>query len=144
VDRLGRNYMDVCDTIREFMKRGVIVRTVINGMVFDGSTADPMQMAVRDALVAFLAATAQAQAEATKIAQRAGIDHAKTTDATAYRGRKPSYDRASLDQIIAALDSPSPPSLGQVAKAFGISKQTAFRISKDRQGAMAALEAWSI
>jgi putative DNA-invertase from lambdoid prophage Rac len=36
-----------------------------------------MQKAVRNALIAFMAATAQAQAEATKAAQRAGIDHAK-------------------------------------------------------------------
>jgi putative DNA-invertase from lambdoid prophage Rac len=77
VDRLGRNYTDVVDTIREFMRRGVIIRTVINGMVFDGSTTDPMQQAVRDALIAFMAATAQAQAEVTKSAQRAGIDHAR-------------------------------------------------------------------
>jgi hypothetical protein len=34
-------------------------------------------MAVRDALVGFMAATAQAQAEVTKEAQRAGIDLAK-------------------------------------------------------------------
>src|SRR5262249_41039573 len=34
VDRLGRNYEDVCDTIREFMRRGVVVRTVINGLTF--------------------------------------------------------------------------------------------------------------
>src|SRR5215470_6848664 len=72
VDRLGRNYADVSDTIREFMRRGVAIRTVINGMTFDGATTDPMQQAVRDALIAFMAATAQAQAEATKAAQRAG------------------------------------------------------------------------
>jgi len=36
VDRLGRNNSDVTDTIRAFMARGVIVRTVINGLVFDG------------------------------------------------------------------------------------------------------------
>jgi hypothetical protein len=30
VDRLGRNYEDVCDAIREFMRRGVAIRTVIN------------------------------------------------------------------------------------------------------------------
>src|SRR5262249_32676450 len=29
VDRLGRNYIDVVDTIRDFMRRGVIIRTVI-------------------------------------------------------------------------------------------------------------------
>jgi putative DNA-invertase from lambdoid prophage Rac len=32
-----------------------------------------MQQAVRDALIGFMAATSQAQAEATKAAQRAGI-----------------------------------------------------------------------
>jgi putative DNA-invertase from lambdoid prophage Rac len=97
VDRLGRNYMDVRNTIRRFMKRGVIIRTVINGTVFDGSTTEPMQMAVWDAIVEFMAAPAPA-----------GIDHAKVSDAMAYGGRKPSYDRASRDGIIAALDSPPP------------------------------------
>ena len=59
VDRLGRNYADVCDTIREFMRRGAVVRTVINGMVFDGATKDSMQMAVRESLISFMAAMAQ-------------------------------------------------------------------------------------
>ncbi len=58
------------------MRRGVVIPTVINGMTFDGATTDPMQQAVRDALIAFMAATAQAQAEATKEAQKAGIEHA--------------------------------------------------------------------
>jgi putative DNA-invertase from lambdoid prophage Rac len=60
VDRLGRNYDDVCETIRAFMARGVVIRTVINGMTFDGATTDPVQKAVRDALIGFMAATAQA------------------------------------------------------------------------------------
>jgi hypothetical protein len=62
-----RNYEDICETIREFMRRGVVIRTVINGITFDGATKDAMQRAVRDALIAFMAATAQAQAEATKV-----------------------------------------------------------------------------
>src|SRR6202795_4415659 len=85
VDRLGRNYQDVTDTIREFMRRGVVIRTVINNLTFDGATKDAMSCAVRDALIGFMAATAQAQAEATKAAQRAGIEHAKRNE-----------DRASL------------------------------------------------
>ena len=52
VDRLGRNYDDVSDTIREFMRRGVVIRTVINHITFDGATNDPVQKAVRDALIA--------------------------------------------------------------------------------------------
>src|SRR5499427_10262168 len=88
VDRLGRNYEDVCDTVREFMRRGVVIRTVINNFTFDGATKDPMQRAVRDALIAFMAATSQAQAEATKAAQRAGIDHKRRAQPSAYLGRK--------------------------------------------------------
>jgi putative DNA-invertase from lambdoid prophage Rac len=121
VDRLGRNYTDVVDTIREFMRRGVIIKTVINGMTFDGSTTDPMQQAVRDALIAFMAATAQAQAEATKSAQRAGVD--PTWDASRYR--------ATFDRIRLALDSASPPSLSVIAKAESLSKQTVFRLKPD-------------
>src|ERR1700704_5576319 len=60
IDRLGRNYQDICETIREFMRRGVVIRTVINNITFDGATKDPMQQAVRDALIGFMAATAQA------------------------------------------------------------------------------------
>ena len=51
VDRLGRNYEDVTETIRLLMQRGVIVKTVINSMTFDGATRDPIQKAVRDALI---------------------------------------------------------------------------------------------
>ena len=86
VDRLGRDYQDVSDNIRHFMRQGVIVKTVINGMVFDGSTTDPMQLAVRDSLIAFMAALSQAQAEATKEARAAGIKHARETDQKKYRG----------------------------------------------------------
>jgi putative DNA-invertase from lambdoid prophage Rac len=144
VDRLGRNYTDVVDTIRDFMRRGVIIRTVINGMTFDGSTADPMQCAVRDALIAFMAATAQAQAEAKKAAQRAGIDHKRRAQPAAYLGRKPSYDRATFDRIRLALNSASPPSLSVIAKAERLSKQTIFRLKQDPQAALAALDAWGL
>jgi putative DNA-invertase from lambdoid prophage Rac len=66
VDRLGRNYQDVTDTVREFIRRGIRVETVINRMTFDGTTTDPMQQAIRDSLVAFMAAMSPAQAEVTK------------------------------------------------------------------------------
>src|SRR5215207_5748152 len=102
VDRLGRNYSDVCDAIREFMRRGVVIRTVINGLTFDGATRDPMQQAVRDALIAFMAATAQAQAEATKEAQKAGIEHAKAKGE--YLGRKPSYSRDQYQMVVDMLN----------------------------------------
>ncbi len=144
VDRLGRNYTDVVDTIREFMRSGVIIKTVINGMTFDGATTDPMQCAVRDALIAFMAATAQAQAEATKSAQRAGIDHKRRIEPKAYLGRNPSHTRQQLDLILSALSSPSAPSLSTLACAEGLTKQTVFRIKADPRAAEAALAAWCL
>lgn len=138
IDRLGRNYSDVTDSIREFLKRGVIIRTVINRMVFDGSTTDPTQMAVRDALIAFMAATAQAQAEATKEAQKAGIAHAKANGA--FKGRKPSYDRAQLTSVISMLGAKD--SVQTIANTLGLTRATVYRIQEDSAKAFAALDMW--
>lgn len=140
VDRLGRNYADVTETIRELMRRGVIVRTVINNLTFDGATTDPMQQAVRDALIAFMAATAQAQAEATKEAQRAGIDHAKARE-DAYRGRKPSFTREQFDAVRGSLGQGL--GVSEIAAATGLSRQTVYRIRDNAVEAEAALARWS-
>jgi len=140
VDRLGRNYGDVCDSIRQFLSRGVVIRTVINNMTFDGATKDPMQKAVRDALIAFMAATAEAQAEATKQAQRAGIEHAKA-NSDSYRGRKPIYTR---EQLRAVQETPESTAVTQVAKATGLSRQTIYRIQGDPAGAEKTLASWGL
>jgi putative DNA-invertase from lambdoid prophage Rac len=139
VDRLGRNYQDVTDTIREFMRRGVAIRTVINNMTFDGATTDPMQQAVRDALIAFMAATAQAQAEATKEAQKVGIANARDKIET-YRGRKPSYDREKLSEVLDMRGQ----GLGAsaIAKASGLSRAAVRRIMESPEDAEAALTRW--
>jgi putative DNA-invertase from lambdoid prophage Rac len=47
VERLGRNYEDFCDAIRQFMGRDVVIRNVINNFIFDGAAKDPMQKAAR-------------------------------------------------------------------------------------------------
>ena len=140
VDRLGRNYADVTEVIREFMKRGIVIRTVINGLVFDGATKDPMQMAVRDALISFMAALSQAQAEATKEAQRAGIEHAKAR-ADAYRGRKPSFTREQLDQVRDMLTSGT--SISVIAKTTNLSRQTVYRLKDDPAWAEGVLATWA-
>lgn len=140
VDRLGRSYTDVTEVIREFMARGVIIKTVINGMVFDGATTDPMQMAVRDALIAFLAATAQAQAEATREAQKAGIAHAKGRQGK-YRGRKPSYTRKQIEQVESL---PAGMNTTDAARATGLSRQAVLRIRANPQDAYARVAKWEV
>jgi putative DNA-invertase from lambdoid prophage Rac len=141
VDRLGRDYSDVRDTVQEFMKRGVVVRTVINGLTFDGATRDPMQQAVRDALIGFLAATAQANAEAIKEAQKGGIALAKSLEGqTKYRGRKPSFTFSQLGLVCEMLAQSA--GIGLIAKATGLSRQTIYRIRDDPAAAEAVLINW--
>ncbi|WP_449412064.1 recombinase family protein [Pandoraea soli] len=140
VDRLGRNYDDVSDNIREFMRRGVIVKTIINGMIFNGAEKEPMQQAVRDALISFMAALSQAQAEATKEAQRAGIEHAQASSGKKYLGRKPSYTADQVEEVI-ALNGEGV-GVGEIAKRLGLSRQTIYRIQRSPDEAIAIVSAW--
>lgn len=142
VDRLGRNYQDVTDTIREFINRGVTVKTVINNMTFDGATTDPTQKAIRDALIAFMAAMAEAQAEANKEAQRAGIAHHKATSPEKFKGRKPTFDRKSFEEVMAMLAGGQGHSA--VSKATGVNRNAVIRIAKDPAKAEAALAKWGM
>jgi DNA invertase Pin-like site-specific DNA recombinase len=141
VDRLGRNYEDVTDTIRTMMQKGVIVRTVINNMTFDGSIKDPTQKAVRDALIAFMSATAQAQAEATREAQRAGIQHAMSKG-DRYLGRKPSYSRDQFNTVREMLAQDNGISL--ISKSTGLSRQAIYRIRDNPVEAEASLAVWGL
>ena len=143
IDRLGRNYDDVREAVQHFMRRGVVVRTIINNMTFDGSTKDPMQMAVRDALIGFMAAAAQSHAEVTKAAQIAGIAHAKSLAGDKrYKGRKPSFNEKQFSDVLDLVRQKAGVSV--IAKATGLSRQTIYRIIDDPAAARASLVEWGI
>jgi len=140
LDRLGRNYRDVTDTLRCLLDRGVTVKTVINGMTFEAHPKTSMERAVRDALIAFMAAQAEAQAEATKEAQRAGIEHHKATSPEKFKGRKPTFDRAQFDQAVALSEAGQGASA--IAKATGLNRNAIIRITENPSKAAAALSRW--
>src|SRR5437763_14408839 len=141
IDRLGRNYQDVTDTIREFIRRQIRIETVINRMTFDGSTTEPMQQAVRDALVAFMAATAQSQAEVLKEAQKAGIAHAQDNDdGSKYRGRKPTFNCEQFALVRELLSQGIP--LSAIAKTTGLKRQSVYRIQVAPEQQQTALRTW--
>ena len=145
VDRLGRNYEDVSDNIREFMRRGVVIQTIINGMTFDGATKEPMAQAVRDALIGFMAALSQAQGEATKEAQKAGVAHAKVSPnplkPRTYLGRKPSYTNDQISQITSLTADGK--GVSEIAKQLGLSRATVYRVQKSPEEAFASVKAWN-
>jgi putative DNA-invertase from lambdoid prophage Rac len=138
LDRLGRDYSDVCETIRTFMQNGIIVQTVVNRMTFDGSTKDPIQQAVRDALIGFLAAMSQAQTEVTKEAQKAGIAHAKANGA--YKGRRPSFNNAKIEQIL-TLNAEGK-GVSKIAKNLSLTRQTVYRILANPAVAISIASSW--
>ena len=141
IDRLGRNYQDVTDTVREFIRRGIRIETVINRMSFDGTTTDPMKQAVRDSLVAFMAAMAQAQAEVLKEAQKAGIAHAQEhDDGTKYRGRKPSFTCDQFTSVRELLNQGL--GVSAIAKTTGLKRQSVYRILAQPEKQLATLRAW--
>ena len=75
-----------------------------------------------------------------KLAQRAGIAHAKARD-DAYRGRKPSYSRSQLDMVQTMLSRGA--SVSAISRDTGLSRQTIYRIQEDPAEAEAILARWA-
>jgi DNA invertase Pin-like site-specific DNA recombinase len=141
VDRLGRNYDDIQKNIRLFLDRGVTIRTVINGMTFDAKPPDAMAKAIRDAMLSFMSAMAEAQALAMKEAQSAGIAHAKATKPESYKGRKPSYTAAQVSLIMQKFKEGD--GVNKIARDVGLSKFSVSRITRDPDKALESLSRWS-
>ena len=141
VDRLGRNYDDIQKNIRLFLDRGVTIRTVINGMTFDAKPTDAMAKAIRDAMLSFMSAMAEAQALAMKEAQSAGIAHAKATKPDSYKGRKPSYTTAQVSLIMQKFKEGD--GVNKIARDVGLSKFSVSRITRDPDKALESLSRWA-
>ena len=141
VDRLGRNYDDIQKNIRLFLDRGVTIRTVINGMTFDAKPPDAMAKAIRDAMLSFMSAMAEAQALAMKEAQSAGIAHAKAIRPDNYKGRKHSYTAAQVSLIMQKFKEGD--GVNKIARAVGLSKFSVSRITRDPDKALESLSRWS-
>ena len=140
IDRLGRNYDDIQTNIRLFLDRGVTIKTVINGMVFDAKPTDAMAKAVRDAMLSFMSAMAEAQTTAMKEAQAAGIENAKANNPLAYRGRKPSY---TFDQVLEVMEKfEHGTGVNQIAREMGLSKFAVSRITRNPEAGRERLYLW--
>ena len=140
VDRLGRSYDDIQKNIRLFLDRGVTIRTVINSMIFDAKPTDAMAKAIRDAMLSFMSAMAEAQALAMKEAQSAGIAHAKATKPDSYKGRKPSYIAAQVSLIMQKFKEGD--GVNKIARDVGLSKFIISRITRDPHAARVRLQKW--
>ena len=146
LDRLGRNYRESKQAIEALLEKGVTIKTVINSMTFepDYKVADPLVRAGRDAILAFMVGLADADASAKREAREAGIKHAKEgPDADRkYRGKRPSYDRATMTKVQSLLTQAS--TVSAIAKETGLSRQTVLRIRDQPENCEAALARWGM
>ncbi|KVD28193.1 recombinase family protein [Burkholderia ubonensis] len=94
LDRISRRYDELHTTMQRLMSKGVRVECTLNGMVFDGSETDPTKKAVRDAILAFMAAQGEADYRNRREMQARGIEVAKV--AGRYKGRKQAVDYAEV------------------------------------------------
>lgn len=140
LDDLGLTHADICDALHQLMADGIIVRTIVGELVFHGATRDPVERSRRDAMLDLLDAMGQAHAEATRLAQRAGIMRAKAEQR--YRGRRPSYNRATLRIARHMLGNGAGAS--SISRLTGLSRQAILRIRDDPAQAEEALERWGI
>jgi DNA invertase Pin-like site-specific DNA recombinase len=84
---------------------------------------------------------AEAQSEATKEAQKAGIAHAQANDdGTKYRGRKPTFTCEQFARVRELLNQGI--GLSSIAKTVGVKRQSVYRIRSQPEKQMAALRAW--
>ena len=126
-----------------FLDRGVTIRTVINGMTFDAKPTDAMAKAIRDAMLSFMSAMAEAQALTMKEAQAAGIAHARANDKNPlkYKGRKPVYNKEQVLTIVEKFENGM--GVNQIAREVGLNKFSVSRITRDPTDALYKLEKWT-
>jgi len=91
-----------------------------------------------------MAALSQAQAEANKEAQRAGIAHVKATPnpkkPRSYLGRKPSYSEGQVAEVIALTGQGK--GVSEIAKLIGLSRGAVYRVLKSPDEAISSAHIW--
>jgi putative DNA-invertase from lambdoid prophage Rac len=117
LDRISRHYDTLHSTMSDLMKVGVRVECTLNGMVFDGNEKDPIQKAVRDAILAFMSAQGEADYKNRREMQATGIKIAKENGKYETVGRKRKADYAQ----IRAWRAEHGASIAQTAIEFGVS-----------------------
>jgi DNA invertase Pin-like site-specific DNA recombinase len=120
-DRISRRYDELSKVMTQLMSMGVKVVCTLNGMVFDGNATDATQKAIRDSLLAFMAAQGEADYLNRKEMQKRGIEIGKANGI--YKGRKPKADA----ETVKAWRVENGKSIAETADHFQISAATVKR-----------------
>ena len=123
LDRISRRYDELHTVMQTLMKMGVKVVCTLNGMEFDGNITESTQKAIRDALLAFMAAQGEADYLNRKEMQKRGIEVAKSAQDGRYKGRAKTLDPTTVK----AWRAEQKASIATTAEHFDISVATVKR-----------------
>ncbi|HDR9081971.1 TPA: recombinase family protein [Burkholderia vietnamiensis] len=128
IDRISRNYSDAKRVIGELMDKDVSVVCTLTGLTFDATISDPMQMAQRDGMLAFMAAMGHADYLNRREMQARGIAAALKREPEKYAGRERVHDYGAIREWRAGNGiAGKPASIAQTAAHFGIGTSTVKR-----------------
>jgi DNA invertase Pin-like site-specific DNA recombinase len=125
-DRISRRYDELHAVMQELMRMGVKVVCTLNGMVFDGTATDATQKAIRDSLLAFMAAQGEADYLNRREMQKRGIEIGKVNGI--YKGRAKTLDPATVK----AWRAENGKSIAETAEHFEISPATVKRYCAEK------------
>lgn len=135
LDRLGRNYDDIVQTVQKLDQKEVGL-IVLNLPILNQEMGDPnLQKLIRNMIVQLLSWTAQNEREGIKRKQRQGIEIAKRKGH--YKGRPVKYsaeaknprDRMIYHVIVNKLKQEEP--IKKIAEETGVTRDTVYRIKKE-------------
>lgn len=124
-DRISRRYDELSRVMNQLMSMGVKVVCTLNGMVFDGTATDATQKAIRDSLLAFMAAQGEADYLNRREMQKRGIEIAKANGE--YKGRA----KAAEATTVVSWRLEHGRSIKDTAEHFKISTATVKRYCKE-------------
>lgn len=135
LDRLGRNYDDIVQTVQKLDQKEVGL-IVLNLPILNQEMGDPnLQKLIRNMIVQLLSWTAQNEREEIKRKQRQGIEIAKRKGH--YKGRPVKYsaeaknprDRMIYHVIVNKLKQEEP--IKKIAEETGVTRDTVYRIKNE-------------
>ncbi|MFW5442598.1 recombinase family protein [Aerococcus urinaeequi] len=135
LDRLGRNYDDIVQTVQKLDQKEVGL-IVLNLPILNQEMGDPnLQKLIRNMIVQLLSWTAQNEREEIKRKQRQGIEIAKRKGH--YKGRPVKYsadaknprDRMTYHVIVNKLKQEEP--IKKIADDTGVTRDTVYRIKNE-------------
>ncbi|EHB54021.1 Resolvase domain protein [Mycolicibacterium rhodesiae JS60] len=123
IDRLGRNAAEVMLTIRELGERGIVLRSIREGI--DTSTSTGRMIA------GVLASLAELELELGKERRAAAREARRARNQPI--GRPKALSAAKLDQVLKLHAAGG--SVMEIAKAFGVGRDTIYRAIRDAENA---------